>query len=103
MKLHRDNTLTYDPGREILATSGATFGIYAALAALLEEGDEVLLQDPVYDAYQSPVLLLGGVVRKVKSEIVNGRFAISAEALEAAWLIPENIGAAKAALAVAAI
>jgi len=85
VKLHRDNALTYDPGREILATSGATFGIYAALAALLEEGDEVLLQDPVYDAYQSPVLLLGGVVRKVKSEIVNGRFAISAEALEAAW------------------
>lgn len=85
LKLQRDNTLTYDPGREILATSGATFGIYAALAALLEEGDEVLLQDPVYDAYQSPVLLLGGVVRKVRSEIVNGRFALSAEALEAAW------------------
>ncbi len=85
VKLQRDNALTYDPGREILATSGATFGIYAALAALLEEGDEVLLQDPVYDAYQSPVLLLGGVVRKVKSEIVNGRFALSAEALEAAW------------------
>ncbi len=85
LKLQRDNALTYDPGREILATSGATFGIYAALAALLEEGDEVLLQDPVYDAYQSPVLLLGGVVRKVRSEIVNGRFALSAEALEAAW------------------
>lgn len=85
LKLQRDNALTYDPGREIIATSGATFGIYAALAALLEEGDEVLLQDPVYDAYQSPVLLLGGVVRKVRAEIVNGRFAISAEALEAAW------------------
>lgn len=84
VKLQRDNGLHYDPGKEILATSGATFGIYSALAALLGEGDEVLLQDPVYDAYQSPVKLLGGVPKPVRSDIVDGRFTISREALEAA-------------------
>jgi aspartate/methionine/tyrosine aminotransferase len=53
--------------------------------ALLEEGGEVMLPDPVYDAYQSPIRLAGGEVRPVPSSIVNGRFTIPAEALEAAW------------------
>ena len=85
VKLQRDNALTYDPGTEILVTTGATFGIYAALMALLNPGDEVLLPDPIYDAYQSPIRLAGGVIRSVTSEIHNGRFTITAEALEAAW------------------
>jgi len=85
VKLQRDNALTYDPGTEILVTTGATFGIYAALMALINPGDEVLLPDPIYDAYQSPIRLAGGVIRSVTSEIHNGRFTITAEALEAAW------------------
>ncbi|MEO6437193.1 MAG: pyridoxal phosphate-dependent aminotransferase [Tepidisphaeraceae bacterium] len=84
-KLRRDNRLEFDPGSEVLVTTGATFGIYAAMMALLNEGDEVLLPDPVYDAYQSPIRLAGGRVRSVASSIVDGRFAITAEALEAAW------------------
>jgi len=83
-KLHRDNALTYDAATEILATTGATFGIYSALAALLTEGDEVLLPDPIYDAYYSPIKLCGGNIRSVTSKIVDGRFAITEEALEAA-------------------
>jgi len=85
VKLQRDNALTYDPGTEILVTTGATFGIYAALMALINPGDEVLLPDPIYDAYQSPIRLAGGVIRSVTSEIHNGRFTVTAEALEAAW------------------
>src|SRR5436190_21303009 len=53
-KLLRDNNLTYDPAREILVTDGATAGIFCALAVLIEPGDEVLLPDPIYDAYASP-------------------------------------------------
>src|SRR5262245_17607916 len=49
-KLERDNTLKYDPRSEVLVTTGATFGIYAALTALLNEGDAVMVPDPVYDA-----------------------------------------------------
>ena len=84
-KLSRDNQLSFDAGTEVLATSGATFGIYAALMALLNDGDEVLLPDPIYDAYQSPVRLAGGRIRTVGARIEGGRFAISEEALEAAW------------------
>ena len=82
-KLARDNGLAYDPATEILVTTGATFGIYAALTALLEDGDEVLLPDPVYDAYQSPIVLARGRARPVRAPIVDGRFVLTAEALEA--------------------
>ena len=85
LKLGRDNGLQFDPATEILATSGATFGIYAALTAILNEGDEVLLPDPIYDAYQSPIRLAGGVVRSVSATIEGDRFSIGIEALERAW------------------
>src|SRR5262245_2108406 len=58
-KLARANGLTYDPGTEVLITDGATCGISTALAALVEAGDDVLLPDPVYDAY-APVIALWG-------------------------------------------
>src|SRR6202012_1248998 len=70
---------------EVLATTGATLGVYAALMAILNEGDEVLLPDPVYDAYQSPIRLSGGRIRSVAARIVDGRFVLPAENLEAAW------------------
>jgi len=76
----------FDPATEILATSGATFGIHAALTALIEEGDEVMLPDPIYDAYHSPILLAGGVVRPAPALIENGRFSLDIDALERAWL-----------------
>ena len=84
-KLARDNHLTFDPGSEVLATTGATQGVYAALMAMLNEGDEVLLPDPVYDAYQSPVRMAGGRSKSVRSEIREGRFVLTEEALERAW------------------
>jgi aspartate/methionine/tyrosine aminotransferase len=64
-KLGRDNHLKFDPSTEVLATTGATLGVYAALMAMLNEGDEVLLPDPVYDAYQSPIRLAGGSIRNL--------------------------------------
>jgi aspartate aminotransferase len=83
-KLERDNKLSYDPGSEILVTTGATLGIYTALTALLNDGDEVLLPDPIYDAYRSPVVLAGGRVRPVAAAIEHGRFVVTAAALDAA-------------------
>ncbi|MCC6345309.1 MAG: pyridoxal phosphate-dependent aminotransferase [Bryobacterales bacterium] len=83
-KLLRDNGLRYDPGREILITSGATFGIHAAFTALLNPGDEVILPEPLYDAYHSPALLAGGTVRTVAARIYKGRFTLDAAAIDAA-------------------
>ena len=69
---------------EILVTTGATMGLYCALTALLEEGDEVLLPDPIYDAYQSPIFLAGGTIRSVRAPIENGSWVLTRDALEAA-------------------
>ncbi len=84
LKLARDNALSYDPGTEILVTTGATLGIHSALMALVAEGDGVLLPDPVYDAYQSPIRLAGGVIQPVRASFARDRFLLTAEALETA-------------------
>jgi aminotransferase len=47
-KLARHNGLTVDPDGEILVTSGATAGFYAACMALFDPGDEVILFEPFY-------------------------------------------------------
>jgi aspartate aminotransferase len=82
-KLARDNGITYDPDSEILVTTGATLGIHAALTALLEPGSEVVLPEPIYDAYQSPIRLAGGSTRFVPASIAGGRFIVTAETIEA--------------------
>jgi aspartate/methionine/tyrosine aminotransferase len=84
-RLLEDSQLQYDPNSEILVTTGATFGIYAALAAVLNDGDEVLLPDPIYDAYHSPISLVGGRVRSVRAELRGERFCLDVAALESAW------------------
>ena len=44
-------------------TSGATEALAAAIVALVTPGDEVLLFQPLYDAYLPLVLRAGGVPR----------------------------------------
>lgn len=83
-KLAREHRLEYDPASEVLITDGATLGVYAAIMALLNPGDEVLLPDPIYDAYQSPIRLSGARASAVRSVRTNGRFQITVDALEAA-------------------
>jgi aspartate aminotransferase len=84
-RLNRDYGLDYDPGQEILVTDGATCGISTALAVLIEAGCDVLLPDPIYDAYRSPIALWGGRVVRIASRIEAGRFTIDRAALDAAW------------------
>ena len=83
-KLSRENGISYDPHSEILVTTGATLGIHAALLALLNDEDEVLVPDPIYDAYQSPILLAGGRAVPVRARIEHGRFVLDADAIDAA-------------------
>ncbi|WP_070158219.1 aminotransferase [Sphingobium phenoxybenzoativorans] len=67
---------------EVIVTSGATEAIAAALLALISPGDEVVLIQPLYDAYLPMVERAGGVARLVTLEPPHWR--ITAEALEAA-------------------
>ena len=47
-KLGEDRGLDVDPDREVLVTSGATGAFHAAVMALLNPGDEVVLFEPFY-------------------------------------------------------
>jgi len=51
---------------QVTITSGATEAIAASLMALIEPGDEVLMFQPLYDAYLPLVLRAGGVPRFAK-------------------------------------
>ena len=49
-----------DPESEVLVTSGATEGMFAAILGLTDPGDEVIVFEPVYDTYV-PNLAMAGV------------------------------------------
>jgi N-succinyldiaminopimelate aminotransferase len=51
--------------QEVMITSGATEALAGALMALIEPGDEVVLFQPLYDAYLPLVLRAGGVPKFV--------------------------------------
>ncbi len=46
---------------EVTVTSGATEALFAAIAAVVRPGDEVIMFDPAYDSYDPAVELNGGV------------------------------------------
>ncbi|GEP50511.1 aminotransferase [Flavobacterium noncentrifugens] len=47
-----------DPVSEILVTAGATQGIFTAIQALVNTNDEVIILDPSYDCYTTPIVLV---------------------------------------------
>jgi N-succinyldiaminopimelate aminotransferase len=63
--VRRFRGLSYDPDGEVLVTAGATEALTAALLALLDPGDEVVLFEPMYDSYAAAVAMAGGVLRPV--------------------------------------
>jgi len=55
--------LNLNPETDVVVTSGATEALAAAFLGLIEPGDEVVLFEPLYDAYLPLVLRAGGVVK----------------------------------------
>ena len=45
---------------EVTVTSGATEALFAAIAACVRSGDEVIVLDPCYDSYEPAIELSGG-------------------------------------------
>jgi len=76
---HQGLDLTPD---EVIVTSGATEAIAATLLALISPGDEVVLIQPLYDAYLPLVERAGGIARLVTLEPPH--WLIKAEAIERA-------------------
>lgn len=57
--------IKFDVEKEITITSGATEALFSTIMSLIDEGDEVVLFEPFYDAYLSDVFLAGGIPKFV--------------------------------------
>jgi N-succinyldiaminopimelate aminotransferase len=75
--------LRLDADSEVMVTSGATEALAGALLALIEPGDEVVLFEPMYDAYLPLVRRAGGVPRFVTLQPPH--FRLTEEALARAF------------------
>jgi len=74
--------LNLDAMTETFVTSGATEALAAAIMGLVAPGDEVILIQPLYDAYLPLVLKAGGIPKFVRQ--VPPEWRITRDALETA-------------------
>lgn len=70
----RTQGLDLDWKTEVTVTSGATEALAAAFLALVEPGDEVVVFQPVYDAYLPLIRRAGGVPKLVRLSPPHWRF-----------------------------
>ncbi len=70
----RTQGLVLDPDTEVTITSGATEALAAAFLSLIAPGDEVVLFQPLYDAYLPLVRRAGGVPKLVRLSPPHWRF-----------------------------
>lgn len=70
----RTQGLDLDGESEIVVTSGATEALAAAFLSLISPGDEVVLFQPLYDAYLPMVKRAGGVPKLVRLTPPHWRF-----------------------------
>ena len=81
-KLKRDNNLDYKP-TQICVSNGAKQSIINVLAALINDGDEVILPVPYWVSYDEMVKMMGGTSVFIKTSYVKD-FKITAEQLQEA-------------------
>ncbi|MBN9102980.1 MULTISPECIES: aminotransferase class I/II-fold pyridoxal phosphate-dependent enzyme [unclassified Pseudonocardia] len=74
---------TYDPGAECLITTGVSEGLDLVLRVLLNPGDEVIVPEPCYVAYEPCVAFAGGTPVRVPTRADDG-FAIDADVVATA-------------------
>lgn len=82
MRLLEDCGVSYEPA-QIVAASGAKHAVYAALHALVNPGDEIIIPAPFWVSYFEMVKMVGGVPVIVTAEESAG-FKLTAEQLESA-------------------
>ncbi|MBP6469111.1 MAG: pyridoxal phosphate-dependent aminotransferase [Chloroflexi bacterium] len=82
-KMERENgVMVADPRHQIIVTPGGKWGLFLALTAVLNPGDEVLILEPHWVSYPPMVTLAGGVPVPV-SLPADDNFRITAAALRA--------------------
>lgn len=77
-------SVSYKPEDEIIVTVGVSEALDIAFRALINPGDKVLFHQPCYVSYHPSVTLVHGVGIPVPT-YAKDNFALTAEALEAAW------------------
>ena len=97
MKTKRDSGYSATTA-QVLVTNGGKQAVYNTFAALLDPGDEVLVQAPYWVTYPEAIVLAGGVPVYVESGIESG-FKVTIDQLEAKltqrtkvllWASPSN-------------
>lgn len=75
--------LDYDPQAEVIITSGATEALADCMLAFLNPGDEVVVIEPVYDAYAPLIERAGGVAKPIR--LLPPDFRLEAATVDAAF------------------
>jgi methionine aminotransferase len=81
-KIESSYALDIDPLAEITITCGATEALYDAIQAVVGPGDEAIVFDPAYDAYEPAIRLAGG--RCVRIPLSPPAFAVDWDRVRAA-------------------
>ena len=68
---------------DILPTNGGSEAIQMVLSTILEDGDELVVPEPFYPNYHTPVALAGASIRPVKTYVEDGYFYADRERIEA--------------------
>ena len=63
----------YDPATEILVTHGVTEGAYAAVTAITNPGDVILVPTPTFSIYMADAAIAGGTAVEVDTSKTNFR------------------------------
>ncbi len=82
-QVRRELKLDYDPGEEILITTGVSEAVDLAFRATLNPGDEAIVPEPCYVAYTPDVALAGGVPRTAPTSLED-EFRVQPEAIVSA-------------------
>lgn len=78
--VNRKYSLSYEPLSEVLITVGGSEAIDAALRAVINPGDEVIIPEPSYVCYEPMTALAGGVPVVITTKAENG-FKLTPEEL----------------------
>ena len=77
--------VTVDPSSQILIESGGSQAIFRAFGAILDPGDEIVLQDPAYQGYNRPAAYFGASIKTANmTKDENGTFRPDMDNIRAA-------------------
>ena len=78
---HNEYGLSVNPDTEVMITVGGMEGLYLAIACLIDDGDEVIIQAPYYANYVQMVRMCGGIPKIIYTDEENN-FSFTKKQLE---------------------